>query len=160
MTERPIDLSSFPSYQAPKRSVFSLRKFALMASVVAGLGAAVYGFGPSQGPVDVFTSTLANAGVGYIVLKEWSKRDGLLAIYTRLNQALNGIDASVIVLPPPPIQGIGNAGGFTMQVELRDGSSDLAKLQSVTNTIVANAQSQSALQLVSSSFRAIAPPAD
>src|SRR5437868_13336845 len=68
MTERPIDLSSFPSYQAPKRSVFSLRKFALMASVVAGLGAAVYGFGPSQGPVDVFTSS-AHAQVNNEVRK-------------------------------------------------------------------------------------------
>src|SRR3954469_5260198 len=57
MTERPVDLSNFPSYQAPKRSVFSLRKFALMASVVAGLGAAAYGFVPSHGPIDVFTST-------------------------------------------------------------------------------------------------------
>src|ERR1044071_843456 len=57
MTERPIDLSSLPSYQAPKRSVFSLRKFALMASVVAGLGAATYGFAPSHGPVDLFTSS-------------------------------------------------------------------------------------------------------
>ena len=36
-----------------------------------------------------------------------------------------------------------------MQVELRDGSTDFAKLQSITNTIVANAQSQSALQRVS-----------
>ena len=63
----------------------------------------------------------------------------------------------VIVLPPPPIQGIGNAGGFTMQVELRDGSTDLAKLQSITDTIVGNAQSQSALQRVSTSFRAAAP---
>jgi serine protease Do len=68
MTERPIDLSNFPSYQAPKRSVFSLRKFALMASVVAGLGAAVYGFGPSHGPVDVFTST-AHAQVNNEVRK-------------------------------------------------------------------------------------------
>src|SRR3954463_6780737 len=59
MTERPIDLSSLPSYQAPKHSVFSLRKFALMASVVAGLGATVYGFGPPQGPVDIFTSAHA-----------------------------------------------------------------------------------------------------
>ncbi len=74
-----------------------------------------------------------------------------------LSQALDAVDARVIVLPPPPIQGIGNAGGFTMQVELRDGSTDLAKLQSITNTIVANAQSQSALQRVSTSFRAIAP---
>jgi serine protease Do len=56
MTERPIDLSSLPSYGAPRRSLFSARKFALMASVVAGLGVAVYGFSPSSGPVDVFTS--------------------------------------------------------------------------------------------------------
>lgn len=47
MTDRP-DLSSFPSYKQPKRSLLSARKFALMASVVAGLGAAVYGFSPSH----------------------------------------------------------------------------------------------------------------
>ena len=63
----------------------------------------------------------------------------------------------MITLPPPPIQGIGNAGGFTLQVELRDGSTDFTKLQSITNTMVANAQSQSALQRVSTSFRATAP---
>jgi serine protease Do len=56
MTDRPADLSSLPSYQAPRRSLFSARKFALMASVVAGLGIAVYGFGPSHGPVDIFSS--------------------------------------------------------------------------------------------------------
>ena len=48
-------------------------------------------------------------------------------------------EARVLVLPPPPIQGIGNAGGFTMQVELRDGSFDYAKLQAITNAMVANA---------------------
>ena len=68
MTERPIDLSTLPSYQAPKRSVFSLRKFALMASVVAGLGASVYGFSPSHGPIDIFTST-AHAQVNNEVRK-------------------------------------------------------------------------------------------
>jgi serine protease Do len=56
MTDRPADLSSLPSYKAPRRSLFSARKFALMASVVAGLGIAVYGFGPSHGPVDIFSS--------------------------------------------------------------------------------------------------------
>src|SRR6195952_3176963 len=56
MTERPVDLSSLPSYGAPRRSLFSVRKFALMASVVAGLGVAVYGFSPSSGPVDIFSS--------------------------------------------------------------------------------------------------------
>jgi HAE1 family hydrophobic/amphiphilic exporter-1 len=78
-------------------------------------------------------------------------------VFPRISQALANVDARVTVLPPPPIQGIGNAGGFTLQVELRDGSADLAKLQSVTNAMVANAQSQSALQRVQTSFRATAP---
>jgi len=102
-------------------------------------------------------ATLANAGVAYVVLKDWSQRDDLRAVLARLAPALDAVDARVVVLPPPPIQGIGNAGGFTMQVQLRDGSTDFAKLQNVTNTIVANAQSQSALQRVSTSFRALAP---
>src|SRR6476620_11295808 len=55
MTDRS-DLSKLPSYQQPRRSVFSARKIALMASVVAGLGAAVYGFGTSTSPADLFSS--------------------------------------------------------------------------------------------------------
>jgi hydrophobic/amphiphilic exporter-1 (mainly G- bacteria), HAE1 family len=102
-------------------------------------------------------ATLANAGVAYVVLKDWSERDDLRTVFARLAPALDPVDARVVVLPPPPIQGIGNAGGFTMQVELRDGSTDFAKLQNVTNTIVANARSQSGLQRVSTSFRATAP---
>jgi serine protease Do len=68
MTERPTDLSSLPSYQAPRRSLFSARKFALMASVVAGLGVAVYGFSPSTGPMNIFTSA-AHAQVNNEVRK-------------------------------------------------------------------------------------------
>src|SRR5271156_221405 len=68
MTDRPDDLSSLPSYKAPRRSLFSARKFALMASVVAGLGVAVYGFSPSSSPVDIF-STAAHAQVNNEVRK-------------------------------------------------------------------------------------------
>jgi hydrophobic/amphiphilic exporter-1 (mainly G- bacteria), HAE1 family len=102
-------------------------------------------------------AVLANAGVAYVVLKDWSRRADLQLLFPRLSAALNAVEAHVVVVPPPPIRGIGNAGGFNMQVELRDGSTDFAKLQSVTNTIVANAQSQSALQGVSTTFRAVAP---
>ena len=68
MTDRRTDLSSLPSYQAPRRSLFSARKFALMASVVAGLGVAVYGISPSQGPINIFSSP-ANAQVNNEVRK-------------------------------------------------------------------------------------------
>ncbi|TAI62028.1 Do family serine endopeptidase [Bradyrhizobium sp. Leo170] len=56
MTERPTDLSSLPSYGAPRRSLFSARRFALMASVVAGLGVAAYGLSPQHRPSDLFAS--------------------------------------------------------------------------------------------------------
>ena len=95
--------------------------------------------------------------MAYVVLKPWDAREDLRTLFGRLSRELGAIDARVITLPPPPIQGIGNVGGFTMQVELRDGSADFAKLQSITNTIVANGQSQSALQRVSTPFRAAAP---
>jgi HAE1 family hydrophobic/amphiphilic exporter-1 len=62
--------------------------------------------------------------------------------------------------PPPPIQGIGNAAGFAMEVQLRDGNSDFEKLQAIASAVVDNAQTQSALQRVSSSFRSMVPQFD
>ena len=107
------------------------------------------------------SASLANAGVAYIMLKDWSERgkgQDLLSLYTGLNAKLASIeDGSVMVLPPPPIQGIGNAGGFTMQIELRDGSFDLAKLESSTNAVIHAASTQSSIQRVSTPFRASAP---
>src|SRR5579864_582522 len=69
MTDCPADLSSFPSYRAPRRSLFSARKVALMASVVAGLGIAAYGFGPSAGPGGDIFATSAHAQVNNEVRK-------------------------------------------------------------------------------------------
>jgi HAE1 family hydrophobic/amphiphilic exporter-1 len=110
------------------------------------------------------SSSLANAGVAYIVLKEWSQRgkgEDLRSLFVGLNEKLSTIqEARILVIPPPPIQGIGNAAGFAMQVELRDGNSDFGKLQAITNAIISNGQSQSALQRVSSSFRAMVPQFD
>jgi HAE1 family hydrophobic/amphiphilic exporter-1 len=110
------------------------------------------------------SSSLANAGVSYIVLKDWSARGAgadLRAMFTNLNQAMGEIEeARVLVLPPPPIQGIGNAAGFTMQIELRDSSFDFDKLQAVTNAMVSNGQSQTGLQRVTSSFRSTVPQID
>ncbi|MGL4559191.1 MAG: efflux RND transporter permease subunit, partial [Afipia sp.] len=110
------------------------------------------------------SSSLANAGVAYLILKDWDARgpgEDLRSLVVGLNQKLEAIpEARIFVLPPPPIQGIGNAAGFAMQVELRDGNSDFGKLQAVTQALVANAQTQSALQRVSSPFRSMVPQFD
>ena len=93
MTDRPTDLSSLPSYQAPRRSLFSARKFALMASVVAGLGVAVYGFGPSHGPVDIFTSP-AHAQVNNEVRKV-EKPVGFADIVERVKPSVISVKVNI-----------------------------------------------------------------
>jgi HAE1 family hydrophobic/amphiphilic exporter-1 len=106
-------------------------------------------------------ASLANAGVAFVVLKDWSARgagEDLRSLFANLNSGLAEItDAQIIALPPPPIQGIGNAGGFAMQLELRDGTLDFSKLQAVTNAVVTNAETQSAIERVSTSFRSDVP---
>jgi hydrophobic/amphiphilic exporter-1 (mainly G- bacteria), HAE1 family len=109
------------------------------------------------------SATLANAGVAYVILKDWSVRKpgsgaDLRSVYANLQGALDKLqDGVAVVLIPPPIQGIGNASGFTMQVELRDGSFDYTKLQTITQTIVRDGNTQTGLQRLNSSFRAAVP---
>jgi hydrophobic/amphiphilic exporter-1 (mainly G- bacteria), HAE1 family len=111
-------------------------------------------------------ATLANAGVAFVVLKDWDVRlkqkgQDLRSILQSLNGSLHGITRAVaFALPPPPIQGIGNVGGFTMQVEIRNGDFDYGLLQSLADAVIRAGNGQSALQRVSTTFRAGAPQLD
>ena len=107
------------------------------------------------------SASLSSSGVAYIILKDWGvrgKKYGLRNMITSLNAAMSQVEeAQVRVLPPPPIQGVGFAAGFTMQVNLEDGSSDYTKLARIVRTTVSNAASQSEIQMAMSSFRAETP---
>src|SRR6185437_397703 len=106
---------------------------------------------------------LANAGVGYVILKDWGVRgkqkgQDLRSILTHIQAGLEKLKDGVgFVIVPPPIQGIGNSGGFAMQVEQRDGSFDYGKLLTSTQSVVNAANDQSALQHVITSFRTDVP---
>ena len=108
-------------------------------------------------------ATLANGGVGYVMLKDWGVRgrqqgQDLRSIVTHLQAAVNQLPDGVgVILVPPPIQGVGNAGGFAMEVELRDGSFDYGKLLNITQAIVEEGDSQSRLQHLVTTFRADVP---
>jgi HAE1 family hydrophobic/amphiphilic exporter-1 len=153
-----IALVQLPDGASLERTQHTLEKVDEVARKTPGVDKVITIAGVS--PLDN-SATLASAGVAYIILKDWGERgkgEDLLTLFTRLNASLGAIEeATVLVMPPPPIQGVGNDAGFTMQVELRDGSFDMAKLQSITNAIVENARSQSAIQLVLASFRANVP---
>ncbi|MEP9375464.1 efflux RND transporter permease subunit [Aquabacter sp. CN5-332] len=108
-------------------------------------------------------SSLANGGVLYVPFTPWDVRyattgQDLLSIYTTMNREFSKIEgAQIAVLVPPAIQGIGNASGFTMQPQIRDGNFDYALLQNVANALVEKGNAQSGLQHLSTSFRATAP---
>jgi HAE1 family hydrophobic/amphiphilic exporter-1 len=106
-------------------------------------------------------ATLANGGAVYIIFKDWSNRGkngDLKTLYEKLNEiAAQTLDAQVLVLVPPPIQGLGLSGGFQMQIELQDGSFDYQKLQSATEELLDYARKQPELKNLMTSFRASAP---
>jgi serine protease Do len=56
MTDHLPQSRTSQSSRAPQSSLLSARKLALMASVVTGLGIAVYGVSPSSGGLDIFGS--------------------------------------------------------------------------------------------------------
>jgi multidrug efflux pump len=65
-------------------------------------------------------------------------------------------DARVFVFPPPPVRGIGNAGGFKMQVQDRRGAG-LPALQAATDQLIAKAGSGHGLVGLFTSFRSQVP---
>jgi hydrophobic/amphiphilic exporter-1 (mainly G- bacteria), HAE1 family len=106
---------------------------------------------------------LANAGVCFVILKPWDERGkakgtDILSIAEHLQAKLNTApDGRLFVLAPPPIQGIGNAGGFQMQTLLLGGSFDFQKLSDATEAVVKKANSEPGLQHVLTTFRPGAP---
>jgi HAE1 family hydrophobic/amphiphilic exporter-1 len=108
-------------------------------------------------------AALSSAGAAFVILKSWDERDKkgetAFALLGKLNAALqqNILEAAAIAIPPPPIQGIGNTGGFTMQIELRGGNVDFSELQSVSARFVNDAKSQSAVRTIFTPFRATVP---
>jgi HAE1 family hydrophobic/amphiphilic exporter-1 len=103
-------------------------------------------------------ATLYNAGMLYVVLKDWDQRKtkelSLDSIVRNITTALAGMPtATAQVLVPPPIQGIGNTGGFSLMVEAKDGSSDFLALQNAAERLAQNASSQTTLERVVSTFK-------
>jgi HAE1 family hydrophobic/amphiphilic exporter-1 len=106
---------------------------------------------------------LANAGVSFVVLKPWDQRSkakgtDILTIAEHLQGALNAApDGRLFIVPPPPIQGIGNAGGIQMQLEMLGGSFNYQKLSEVAQQVVKRAEADPQLQHVLTTFSPGAP---
>ncbi|SFK75297.1 efflux RND transporter permease subunit [Methylocapsa palsarum] len=109
-------------------------------------------------------ASLSNAGVAYVILKDWSERgkgEDLRGLYAALSERMKVLpDGVALVVPPPPIQGVGNSAGSTMKVQLRNGSFDYAELQKLANAISRRAAQQSMFAFARNYFSASAPQLD
>jgi HAE1 family hydrophobic/amphiphilic exporter-1 len=109
------------------------------------------------------SADLANAGTVWVMLKPFGERlkaggQDLLTLYQSLQKAVATLpDGQAYVLPPPPIQGIGNAGGFQMQLELLGGSFDYQKLKDLTQEMVSQVSKDPAVANVITTFRTDGP---
>ena len=69
-------------------------------------------------------TTAPNAGAIFITLKDFGKRSASAdTIANELRKSYGAITAgTILVVPPPPVRGIGTGGGFKMMVEDRSGA--------------------------------------
>ena len=104
------------------------------------------------------SATLANAGVNYLIFDDWDKRvkakgQNLVSLLQGLQKKIESIsDGRAFALVPPPILGIGNAGGFQLQLELLGGSLEYAKLNAATDAVIQRAKGDPRMQRISRPF--------
>jgi hydrophobe/amphiphile efflux-1 (HAE1) family protein len=96
---------------------------------IAFPGLSIHGFSASP-----------NSGIVFVGLDDFEKRKtpdlNSAAIAGALNGQFRGIqDAFVLVLPPPPVNGIGTAGGFKMMIEDR-GNRGYSELYKTTQGLI------------------------
>jgi hydrophobe/amphiphile efflux-1 (HAE1) family protein len=97
----------------------------------------------------------------FIILKPWSQRAGAahgsLALAARFNKLASRISqANVLALNPPPVPGIGTAGGFEFILEDRSGG-EIQKFAGVLQDLLAQASKRPELSRVFTQFNVRTP---
>ncbi|MHB2166453.1 efflux RND transporter permease subunit [Alsobacter sp. R-9] len=109
------------------------------------------------------SATLANGGVNYVIFDDWEARkkaghEDILSILRELQKRLDTLASGrAFVVVPPPIQGIGNAGGFQMQTQLLGGSFDYGRLMQSTEALIAEARKSPSVERLLTTFRPDVP---
>jgi HAE1 family hydrophobic/amphiphilic exporter-1/multidrug efflux pump len=99
-----------------------------------------------------------NAGTMFIPLKDWSERDAKAQDLAGkfMGMGMMQPDGMALVFNPPPIMGLGTAGGFEVYVQNRiDG--DARKLNEVTQGFIAELQKRTEFTRISTFFRPTVP---
>jgi multidrug efflux pump len=109
----------------------------------------------------VLQANQSNVGAAFIIPKPFADRKDpslhVNAMMADLKQRFSVVqEARVLVLPPPPLRGLGNAGGFKLQVQDLDGAG-LAQLQSATQKLIDALNKETGFSSIITGFRSNAP---
>ena len=104
----------------------------------------------------------SNAAAMFPVLAPFAERTeaGLTfdGIVNELRAKMAAIpDAGIVVIPPPPVRGLGTGGGYKYQIQARRGDITPAQLEAATTEMVDAARRNPHLTQVYSTFQASAP---
>ncbi|MFM9879077.1 MAG: efflux RND transporter permease subunit [Burkholderiaceae bacterium] len=122
-----IGIAQLPDGASLERTTAVIRRLSDIAQSVPGVKDSVAFPGLS---INGFTAA-PNAGIVFFGLDDFANRttpetsaDGIVA---QVNQRLSAIqDAFIFVLSPPPVNGLGNAGGFKLQLQDRSSQGEAA----------------------------------
>jgi len=104
----------------------------------------------------------SNQGMIFIIFEPWDERTGKPnqsqeAILAHLQREFSQVQESIaFAFVPPPIDGLGAAGGFQMQI-LQEGSANYPQLQVAAEEMVRDGNAQTGLANLNATFRANAP---
>ena len=131
-----------PEAAATTQSVDVMERLMKIVASTPGVGhyTAISGFNILNG------GATSNNGSFFVMLKPWAERTndstripGIMAVL-RARIAKAGIKQAIIqVVQPPPIRGIGQAAGFSLQIQQGNTSDDVHQFENVVKKFVADA---------------------
>ena len=153
-----IGLAQLPDGASLQRSDEVRQKMVRLASSVPGVSHTLEftGFSGIDG------TNRSNAVTTFIILSDFKKRvkdpkENGFAIMAEVQRRFNTIqEARAMVFPPPPVQGIGNSGGFKMQVQDRR-AAGLPALQAATDGLIGKLVEEPGIATAFTTFRSQAP---
>ncbi|MGI4750287.1 MAG: efflux RND transporter permease subunit [Janthinobacterium lividum] len=147
-----------PEASSTTRAVTVLKQMMSILDSIPGVGhyAALGGLNA------VTFANKSNSGTIFCSLKPWDERKDkslqLQAMIGTIQKKLSVIkEASIVVIPPPAIPGLGNTAGFSFIIEQKEPSTDIKGFENVVQNFVAQANKRPEISRAFTFFTARTP---
>ena len=149
-----------PSASSTAQSVDIMSKLMKVVASTPGVGH----YAALSGLNVVTNATNSNNGTIYVQLKPWDERSGddqkvpgIIKVMQKRIEDAGVTNASVQVIQPSPLPGVGSTVGFSMQIEQRSTNDNLQDFERVVNRFVDSANKNPAITKAFSFYTAHTP---